>query len=120
MSALFTAMREAGVPEDAVRSFLEMLADRDRLLAEWEKLRDPAALHANLLRGEPARLTREQLCHLAGADHLRTENERLRGVVKRLTSIVGELMMEAADKPAPKTRGGQLDLEEWLRERKAG
>lgn len=38
------------------------LAERD----EWQKLRDPATLHANLLRGEPARLTREMLLHLLG------------------------------------------------------
>jgi len=44
---------------DAVRV---MAAERD----EWQKLRDPATLHANLLRGEPARLTREMLLHLLG------------------------------------------------------
>lgn len=33
---------------------------------EWRKLKDPANLHANLLRGFPAKLTQEQLNHLAG------------------------------------------------------
>lgn len=35
-------------------------------LADWEKLRDPTTLHVNLLRGFPAKLSREQLLHLAG------------------------------------------------------
>lgn len=35
-------------------------------LDEWRKLRDPETLHANLLRGQPARLSREQLLHLLG------------------------------------------------------
>jgi hypothetical protein len=35
-------------------------------LAEWEKLRDPVTLHANLLRGQPAQLSREAFAHLAG------------------------------------------------------
>lgn len=36
------------------------------LLAEWEKLRDPVTLHVSLLRGFPARLSREVFLHLAG------------------------------------------------------
>ncbi len=43
--------------------------ERDDLraqLAEWEKLKDPAALHINLLRGMPARLEPDQLRHIAG------------------------------------------------------
>lgn len=35
-------------------------------IAEWEKLKDPIVLRANLLRGFPARLTTEQLVHIAG------------------------------------------------------
>jgi hypothetical protein len=35
-------------------------------LAEWEKLRDPSILHANLLRGLPAQLDRDKFLHLAG------------------------------------------------------
>lgn len=35
-------------------------------LAEFEKLRDPELLHANLLRGQPSQLSREQFLHLAG------------------------------------------------------
>jgi hypothetical protein len=35
-------------------------------LAEWEKLRDPSILHANLLRGLPAQLGRDTFLHLAG------------------------------------------------------
>jgi hypothetical protein len=35
-------------------------------LAEWEKLRDPVFLHANLLRGLPAKLDRDTFLHLAG------------------------------------------------------
>jgi len=42
-------------------------------LAEWGKLRNPVALHANLLRGVPAQLSREMLRHITGED---TPNER--------------------------------------------
>lgn len=35
-------------------------------LAEWRKLRDPVFLHANLLRGLPAKLDRATFLHLAG------------------------------------------------------
>jgi predicted DCC family thiol-disulfide oxidoreductase YuxK len=47
----------------------ELLAEVERLravIAEWDKLRDPHALHVNLLRGFPARLARTVLLHLAG------------------------------------------------------
>ncbi|MEN7429207.1 hypothetical protein VA599_00530 [Chromobacterium sp. TRC.1.1.SA] len=52
-------------------------------LAEWHKLRDSNALHINLLRGMPARLTTEQLLHIAGDEYQRmaariTELERER------------------------------------------
>jgi hypothetical protein len=36
--------------------------------AKYEKLNDPVILHANLLRGLPARLSKEQLIHLLGTD----------------------------------------------------
>lgn len=35
-------------------------------VAEWERLRDPSVLHGNLLRGVPAKLSRELILHLAG------------------------------------------------------
>jgi hypothetical protein len=35
-------------------------------VAEWEKLRDPEMLHANLLRGIPCQLDRATFLHLAG------------------------------------------------------
>ena len=35
-------------------------------VAEWEKLRNPIALHQNLLRGLPAQLTPDMLKHLLG------------------------------------------------------
>jgi hypothetical protein len=41
---------------------------KDAEIAEWRKLLDPAVLHANLVRGVPAKLTREQLLHLLGDD----------------------------------------------------
>jgi hypothetical protein len=43
-------------------------------LAEWRKLREPEALHVNLLRGQPAQLSRETFLHLAGADHVKDLN----------------------------------------------
>jgi hypothetical protein len=42
------------------------IAEMEKELAEWRKLRDPAALHHNLLRGEPARLPARELLHIAG------------------------------------------------------
>lgn len=59
-------------------------------LAEWRKLQNPVTLHANLLRGLPAKLTPEQVWHLVADDRdrlaeleaeagkLRAENEALR------------------------------------------
>ena len=52
-------------------------------LANWQNLRDPATLHANLLRGLPAQLTREQAMHLCADDlqrmaELEAEVESLR------------------------------------------
>jgi hypothetical protein len=35
-------------------------------VAEWERLRDPANLHINLLRGIPCKLDRAAYLHLAG------------------------------------------------------
>ena len=35
-------------------------------IAQWEKLRDPVMLHANLLRGIPGQLDRATFLHLAG------------------------------------------------------
>lgn len=42
----------------------EAVADE---LAQWRKLKDPAVLHHNLLRGFPARLDARQLEHLGGS-----------------------------------------------------
>ena len=42
----------------------EMLAE----LKEWRRLRDPSILHANLLRGIPASLSRAQFAHLLGTN----------------------------------------------------
>lgn len=39
-------------------------------IEQWRKLRDPLILHVSLLRGQPARLSRAALLHLAGADQL--------------------------------------------------
>ena len=47
-------------------------------VAEWEKLRGPALLHVNLLRGQPAQLTQAMFAHLAGIDALREDAERYR------------------------------------------
>jgi hypothetical protein len=37
-------------------------------LAQWRMLSDPAALHVHLLRGIPARLSRDHLLHLLGSE----------------------------------------------------
>lgn len=47
---------------------LQQTADMLASDAQWDKLRDPAVLHANLLHGLPAQLTKAQLLHLLGAD----------------------------------------------------
>lgn len=70
-------------------------------LLEWQKLRDPAVLHSNLLRGLPARLTQNQALHLIGDDadriaQIEAENLRLMQALKE----AGEVMdgnAEAAD-----------------------
>ena len=56
------------------------LAELRAELAEWRKLRDHEALHVNLLRGQPAQLSRATFLHLAGADQLQ---ERIK-VLERL------------------------------------
>lgn len=50
----------------AVLALLDYIDAQATELAEWHKLRDSNALHINLLRGMPARLTTEQLLHIAG------------------------------------------------------
>lgn len=54
-------------------------AELERLraqVAEWEKLREPDTLHANLMRGLPAQLTAEHLRHLQGDQSLTVGDER--------------------------------------------
>ncbi len=55
---------------DALSGYIEtneatMVQLMDKL-AEWERLRDPAVLHASLLRGLPAKLSRDEILHIAG------------------------------------------------------
>jgi len=52
---------------DSIKPVATSLDDA-RELAQWRLLRDPNVLHANLLRGQPAQLTRAHLHHLMGAD----------------------------------------------------
>lgn len=64
-------MRTARSPNITAREAITVgnwLAAMDAELAEWRKLRDPANLHVNLLRGQPAQLTREQAMHLCADD----------------------------------------------------
>lgn len=51
--------------KDAISLFDHIEAQQARI-AEWETLRDPNVLHANLLRGIPAKLSADQLLHIAG------------------------------------------------------
>ena len=46
-------------------------------LAEWEKLKDPVALHVNLLLGFPCQLDRETFLHLAGQELPSVKGERM-------------------------------------------
>ena len=52
----------------AHRAAIKRIAELEGELEAWRKLRDPATLHANLLRGLPAQLDRAALLHLAGTD----------------------------------------------------
>lgn len=53
---------------DAADELMGLVADMLEADAQWDALRDPAVLHANLLRGLPAQLTKAQLLHLLGTD----------------------------------------------------
>jgi hypothetical protein len=58
-------------------------AEIERLRAEvveWEKLRNPVTLHANLLRGIPCRLDRATFLHLAGDE---TPNDSITGLGRK-------------------------------------
>lgn len=66
------------------REWAERVGALEAELAEWHKLRDPFNLHASLLRGQPAQLTREQRLHLICDDAdriagIEAENRRLEG-----------------------------------------
>jgi len=62
--ALIDNLRAMSVTVGDARKAADMLAAD----AQWEKLCDPVILHANLLRGLPAQLSKEQLLHLLGTD----------------------------------------------------
>ncbi|AVG17069.1 hypothetical protein CFN79_15075 [Chromobacterium vaccinii] len=61
----------AAVSPAAVLALLDYIDVQAAELAEWHKLHDSNALHINLLRGIPARLTTEQLLHIAGEEYQR-------------------------------------------------
>ena len=72
LRANFAALQHAIVGDTGASAILT--AERLRAeLDEWEKLRDPAVLHASLCRGVPAQLDRDALLHLAGVEQLRAE-----------------------------------------------
>ncbi len=77
---------------EQARVLLEAKMEIERLraeLAEWQKLRDPAVLHANLLRGLPAQLDAATYLHLGGHDQLlAAERDRLRAMADALTELV--------------------------------
>ncbi|WP_019102427.1 hypothetical protein [Chromobacterium haemolyticum] len=52
-------------------------------LAEWHKLKDPNALHINMLAGMPARLSAETLLHLAG--------DQYQGMAARIAELEREV-----------------------------
>lgn len=71
-SALYNLAIEA---EQALQGVQPPEADLQAELDEWRKLRDPKVLHANLCRGFPAKLTAEQLLHIAGDESQRKGGE---------------------------------------------
>lgn len=65
---------------------LALIADNEAKaaeLAEWRKLKDPNALHINMLAGIPARLPAETLLHLAG--------EQYQGMAARIAELEREV-----------------------------
>lgn len=91
-------MRTARSPNMTAREAISVgnwLAAMDAELAEWRKLRDPANLHVNLLRGQPAQLTREQAMHLC-ADDLQRMAE-LEAVAKHEADCAEAFKAEADD-----------------------
>lgn len=50
----------------------ELVVEMAAELEKWLTLTDPVVLHQNLLNGIPARLSQEQLLHLAGYAHRKT------------------------------------------------
>ena len=90
-------------------------AEIERLTSGLAKLSDPINLHANLLRGQPAQLTREQFAHLAGMDQVIAERDALRAFAQDVMRswpegyIQGDTLQESAEKAgliAPKTVHG--------------
>lgn len=71
----WNAMRDALIARASV-AVPAMTVDLTEL-AEWRKLKEPAALHANLLRGMPARLESKELLHLAGDEAVKAHAARL-------------------------------------------
>ena len=70
-----------------------LAAERDAAIAEleqWRGLSDVGTLHANLLRGRPARLPRHLLLHLLGDGEQRADDDRrlLRDEVDRLRELI--------------------------------
>ena len=55
-----------GMYPAATRVLAEEVRRLQKQLREWEKLQDPVFLHVNLLRGLPAKLSRDTFLHLAG------------------------------------------------------
>jgi hypothetical protein len=60
-------MSDIDYPELSKEELCMLLVARDKELYEWRKLEDPTNLHANLLRGMPAKLDQSAFLHLAGA-----------------------------------------------------
>ena len=60
-------------------------------VAEWEKLRDPVALHQNLLRGFPARLTPDMLKHLLGNEFDKSVEAAIEATKEKATKVCDDL-----------------------------
>lgn len=69
--------------EKILAAYKEVSANEAAELAEWRKLRDPATLHVNLLRGVPAQLPREMYLHLGGVNEIREELAAARADAER-------------------------------------
>jgi hypothetical protein len=89
---------------------LHHLAKAREQVVEWEKLKDPINLHASLLMGLPAQLTKEQILHLLGE-----EGTRLLHVDSLLSKVTTFLTLEQENRKGTTRFPQSVAFEDWWR-----